>query len=306
MRSLLLTFAVVVLYSACAISLVVLNKLTLSKFETPIALLWIQALISAVLTRLLASGGIVKAHLDRPIMKCLMDSWQVNLLGALSVVLSAFSLQSIDASVFHILSRSLTIPFTVILSKVFLNDRVSYVSLIGCIFIVFGFYATITLETGSRGMVFTPLGIGLGVASAFIAAYHSVVIKKSVDKTFSDIEMVYYSNLFFVIFGFPLALFEDGNLSNILSDGDLTRMFFLSSFVIGSISIVFNFAVIMQVKFTSPLTHMVSSAFRGVVQNLVCVAVLKESFTGAKLIGTVLVLCGTLLYLAGKIRRKLD
>ena len=288
---------IVLFYICSATALVLLNKTILAAFGTPFTALWCQSIVSACLARSFSGSNFT----DRPLYETLKEQMDLNTIAAASLILSALSLQQVDASAFHTIARSLTIPFTVILAFLFLGSRPTKTSLFGCLLVAAGFASTVGLVfDSSRGLGFTKLGMILGVCAAGVAAMHSVMIKQAVDRKLTDSEMIYYSNVFYVIVGFPLMLLEDLKLLDILRDQESLVIFLAGTGLTGAIAMLFNLAVLSQVKFTSPLTHAISSAFRGVVQSLVSVYALREPFTGNKLTGMVLVTIGTLFYLLGK------
>jgi GDP-fucose transporter C1 len=52
----------------------------------------------------------------------------------------------------------------------------------------------------------------------------------------------------------------------------------------------------LQIKITSPVTHMVSSAIRGVVQTLIAISVLHETVSILRWLGILLTVSGGVIY----------
>ena len=283
-------------YTACAISLVILNKVLLSRFESPLACLWAQAIVSASVTRIICATGIFKGDFKTQTM---LDSWRVHAISSVSLVMGALSLQAVDASAFHTVARSLTIPMTAVFSRTLLGQSHSWILLCGCFLISLGYAATIWIDLGWRPS-FNSSGIFWGLASSIVSAVHTVWIKSSTRSNLSDAEAVYYGNLFFVIFAAPLLFLEGVQISRIIWRFEDTLYFLNASMAVGVIAVLFNFSIVIQIRATTPLTHAISSSMRGVIQNMVCLRVFDEPPTGGKLVGSVCVLLGTITYLWGK------
>jgi solute carrier family 35 (GDP-fucose transporter), member C1 len=64
----------------------------------------------------------------------------------------------------------------------------------------------------------------------------------------------------------------------------------------GVLGYLVNVAGFLQIKVTSPVTHMIASALRGVLQTLVAMAVLGDAVSGGNAAGIVLVLAGSCWY----------
>ena len=64
----------------------------------------------------------------------------------------------------------------------------------------------------------------------------------------------------------------------------------------GIFGYLINVAGFLQIKVTSPVTHMISSALRGVLQTLVAVACFGDKVTVGNAVGIALVLAGSSWY----------
>ena len=289
-------FSAVTFYTVFAISLVVLNKVLLSRFEAPLTSLWAQAIVSTSVTKIFTASGVVKVDFNA---RTMIDTWKVHAISSVSLIMGALSLQAVDASAFHTVARSLTIPMTALFSSILLHQSHSWLVVCGCLLISFGYATTLWIDLGWRPS-FTIAGIIFGLLASTVSAVHTVWIKSSARVNLSDAEAVYYGNLFFVIFASPLLWFERLQISRFLARVDDTLYFMNASLLVGVIAVLFNFSIIFQIRTTSPLTHAISSSMRGVLQNVVCLQVFNEPPTGGKLVGSFFVLLGTITYLWGK------
>jgi GDP-fucose transporter C1 len=64
----------------------------------------------------------------------------------------------------------------------------------------------------------------------------------------------------------------------------------------GFVGFLINIAGFLQIKVTSPVTHMVSSAVRGVLQTFVAMAIFDEIVSSQRWLGIFLTICGSIFY----------
>ena len=212
-----------------------------------------------------------------------------------------YCLKYVDAS-FYQIARGLVLPLTVIFSVLFLrNSRPSVRIFIACGAVTVGFFVGVFLDgshnsrTNSKGPSF--LGIFFGILSSMTTAAHAIVIKKSLDVVNGDaLELSWYSNILSSVLLLPLIVLA-GEVPDILAFistpafSSSTSNSPLATFLWGSlitVSLVLAFtrrvcvltpifqgivgwllsiAGVLSIKITSPITHMISSAVRGIVQS---------------------------------------
>jgi len=140
----------VLFYMFTSISMVMLNKYVLNSNDTPLFLLWGQLVIAIVLMHVMSWFQIIKIpHLRTNESKRLMPLILVNAFGLSA---NTFCLQHVDASLYQVRSiilikkvaRSLTLPFTVCLSIIYLNVKISPMVISSCLIIFAGFLSVIS------------------------------------------------------------------------------------------------------------------------------------------------------------------
>lgn len=209
-----------------------------------------------------------------------------------TISFSNYTLKYVDAS-FYQVARGMVLPFTVGTSFFLLHARPSLRILAACAVVTGGFFVGVFLD----GTKVSGLGVFFGVVSSMITALHSVVIKKSLDVVHgSALHLSWYTNLLSAVVLAPVIVVV-GELPGVMkllfgpNEAAAGEMSTLTTFVFGSIITVsaydlpsnirrcniyaqgvFGFlmsvASLMSIKVTSPITHMVSSAVRGVAASL--------------------------------------
>lgn len=148
------------------------------------------------------------------------------------------------------------------------------------------------------------MGIFFGIASSAVAAVHAVVIKKAI-KLLDDsaLDLGWYSNLLSAGIVLVLSLLvgegpkamqlltspsESGGLSTFVWGSFVTVCFhslvclqIYSRFILqqGVVGFLMSIASMLSIKVTSPITHMVSSAARGVAASVLGVWIFHDIIT---------------------------
>jgi len=234
-------------------------------------------------------------QVQRKVCVGLLPLVAINVLG---LSFNTVCLQYVDAS-FYQVARALVLPFTVLFSYIFLKQKSSAMILLSCSIVCMGFLIGVSSERLTISMV----GILFGVLSSVSTALHSVVIKKSLDVVQGNtMELVYYNNLLSIIAFTPLIFLfnEQTEIAKLLSGSDqynsLLKTFVSGIFVTGFFGFLINIAGFLQIKVTSPVTHMISSAFRGVVQTILGALIFGEILTSGRVGGIILILAGSCYY----------
>ncbi|CAG8728398.1 10684_t:CDS:2 [Dentiscutata erythropus] len=286
-------------YITTALIMVFVNKWVLNSVDLPFSLLWFQVTFAVILLHISAAFGLFRLPVvQKDICVGLLPLVFINVLG---LSFNTVCLQYVDAS-FYQVARALVLPFTVLFSYMFLNQRTSLMVLLSCFIVCTGFFVGVSSERLTLSM----LGVFFGICSSVSTALHAIVIKKSLDVVKGNtMELVYYNNLLSAIAFTPVILLagEHDDIFMLFSDPDPTseskssaRTFFIGIFVTGFFGFLINIAGFLQIKVTSPVTHMISSAFRGVVQTILGALLFQEILTSGRVGGIFIILLGSCLY----------
>ena len=162
----------------------------------------------------------------------------------------------------------MVLPFTVATSYVFLSARPSSRVLSACAIVTFGFFVGVFLD----GVNVSPAGIFFGVVSSMTTALHAVVIKKAMKLLDnSALALCWYMNLLssIVLGAVVLVSGEVPRIAALLyADSQVVKTFIWGSLITGVFGFLMGIASLLSIKVTSPITHMVSSAVRGVAVSL--------------------------------------
>ncbi|KAF9177527.1 hypothetical protein BGZ49_005611, partial [Haplosporangium sp. Z 27] len=166
------------------------------------------------------------------------------------------------------IARGLVLPFTVIFTYVLLRQPSSKLVLGACFIVFCGFYTGVTSEINV-----SQWGVFFGIISSVTTSLHAIVIKKSLAAVNnSSIDLVYYNNALSFMAMTPI-IFLSGESSLVLgylnSEGfSAFHAFLFAAFITGIFGFLVNLAGFLQISKTSPTTHMISGAVRGVTSNL--------------------------------------
>jgi len=284
--------------------MVMANKWVLSKTEVPLFFLFTQLLIAVLLFIAADFARLLPDRLtfDISICKGLVPMVGLNVL-ALSF--SNFTLKYVEAS-FYPVARGLILPFTVVTSSLMLGARPSLLILISCTIVTLGFFIGVFLD--GTGTV-SARGIFYGVTGSLITALHSVVIKKAMDVVSGSALMLsWYTNLLSSVLLLPISILvgEGPGIISLLSNnadpsqgaGGMTalRTFLWGSMITGTIGFAMSLASLLSIKVTSPITHMVSSAVRGVAASLLAMRFFGDVMTLGRATSIAVILGGSVYY----------
>lgn len=291
--------AVVGFYIVSSITTIMLNKAVLKESSTPLLFLWGQLCVAVVLlhaARLLGLLSLPPASLAA--FRQLLGLVAINVVG---LTLNTLCLANVDAVLYQV-ARSLILPMTVALSPVVHGTRPSARVLLACGIIFVGFVVGIFGERRLSATAVTTTGIVFGVLSSLSTSCHSFVIKSSFGRVQTQysgaFDLVYYNNLFSAVLLLPVLLLEAGPIAAFW--GGATRAHWQAllagTALAGASGLLINLAGFLQIKATSPITHTVSSAARGVLQTLAARLFLGEAITAPRCVGIGITLAGSCLY----------
>ncbi|CAA7266227.1 unnamed protein product [Cyclocybe aegerita] len=299
----LLVTGVVVFYLVAALSMVMANKWVLNTTTTPLFFLWAQLAIAAGLFIISDAMRLLPDRLTFDLATCkgLIPMVGLNVFG---LSFSNYTLKYVDAS-FYQVARGLVLPFTVCTSFIFLHARPSLRILLCCAVVTMGFFIGVFLD----GTPISLVGVFFGVASSAITAVHSVVIKQSLQVVGgSALSLSWYTNLLSaavilpllilagegpdvlkLLFGIDELLVKAGTMSPL-------RTFLWGSMITGILGFMMSIASLLSIKVTSPITHMVSSAVRGVAASLLGMWLFHDIITTGRASSIATILFGSILY----------
>ncbi|WAQ88726.1 hypothetical protein PtA15_10A145 [Puccinia triticina] len=297
-----LVFLTVSFYLVAALVMVFVNKWVLNSVSVPIFLLFCQLVIAVVLLKLSHIFGLIK--LPQKTFRSLFNSaTQFKLLKSISpmvlinvsgLIFNTYCLKFVDAS-FYQVARGLILPFTIFASHMFLGTRASIKIYISVGIVCMGFM----LGVSSERFTVSHLGVLLGILSSVTTAIHAIIVKQTLEKVPSTIALTYYSNGLSALIVLPLIFLvgETPTIFALFSDGyDRFRTFFLGTLITGLFGFFICIAGLLSIKVTSPVTHMISSAVRGVIQTILGAVVFSDKITSGRVTGIGMILVGSIYY----------
>ncbi|GAA5916167.1 hypothetical protein JCM6882_005404 [Rhodosporidiobolus microsporus] len=285
-------------YLVAAIVMIMVNKWVLNKVQIPLFFLFCQLGIAVILLQLCALFGYMKLpRMDYTTCKGLAPLIACNVLG---LAFNTYCLQYVDAS-FYQIARGLVLPFTVFFSWYLLGSRSSRPTLIAVFIVCIGFALGVSGEIHS-----TMLGTTLGVLSSVTTAVHAIVVKRSLSVVSGTLDLAYYSNLLSALVILPFVVLSGEIwtvLDMLLGDGGEEGAF--GTFMTGAaVTGVFGFLIciagFLSIKVTSPISHMISAAVRGVLQTFLGMWLFNDVVGAGRGFGIVFILSGSVYYVYTK------
>ncbi|KAI9432941.1 hypothetical protein H4582DRAFT_1990107 [Lactarius indigo] len=285
----------VTFYLVAALAMVMINKWVLNVTTAPLFFLFAQFIIAVILFYFFHALKIITLpmmRVDAPILKGLASTVIFNVL-ALST--SNYSLKFVDAS-FYQVARGLLLPFTILTSYIMLQTRPSVRILLSCSIVTSGFFTGVFLDSTQV----SALGIFFGASSSLLSALHAAVMKRGFEVVEgSALSMSWYSNLLssVLLVPFIIVLGEGPAVLELLSgraEGFWT--FIIGSVATGSVGFLLSIASVLSIKVTSPITHMISSAIRGVAASILGVALFGDILTLGRMWAILIILGGSIYY----------
>ncbi|KAJ7725602.1 hypothetical protein B0H14DRAFT_3519291 [Mycena olivaceomarginata] len=286
-----LVTAVVLFYIVAALAMVMAQVLNVT--DAPLFFLLVQLIIAVLLFGIADVLRILPNRLtfDLKICKGLVYVVGLNVLG---LSFSNYTLKYVDAS-FYQVARGLVLPFTVGVSFAVLHSRPSSRILVSCAAVTAGFFCGVLLD----GTPLSLVGVAFGVSSSSITALASVINKQSlavVDG--SAILLSWYANLLSAIALAPIVLIAgEGPSVARPSFGDpKRRRSRCCRCLLGGLGFLMSLAGILSIKVTSPITHMVSSAVRGVAQSFLGLWYFHDIISRGRAASIAIILGGSIYY----------
>ena len=228
--------------------------------------------------------------------------WSLILINVVGLSVNTFCLKHIDASLYQV-ARSLILPFTLFLEFIVLQRRTTLPVFLSCAVVTLGFVIGLFGDSQSENTDanVSMLGVFFGVASSMTTAVHAIVIKKSLAVVDGNaLELAWYNNVLSAVGLIPLILVSGevsgmSNAQTLISPENRSRLVW-GVLVTGVFGFLINIAGFLQIKVTSPVTHMISSAVRGVLQTFLAVYLFNELLTVSRASGILFILIGSTAY----------
>ncbi|KAJ7703796.1 hypothetical protein B0H16DRAFT_1638427 [Mycena metata] len=303
---------VVVYYIVAALVMVLVNKAVLKNVpELPFTFLFIQVFIAVVLLRLLAWANRTRLGHHIPVefeLPMFNRGVVVNLLPYLTVgiaglVFNTICLANVDAAFFQI-ARGLLLPFTILVSSVVNHTQPQPKVVFAAFVVTCGFLigSAPSLSGRSPGSIShdSALGLFCGCMSSFVLSVHAVLKKPALAHVGqSALALSYYGNLFSTTALLPCLILhgELGILRARYYDVDAQWWtFIVGCLVTGFFGFLLGISHSLSIKVTSPITHMFSSAAKGVIQTILSMWIFSDVLTRSRFYSIVSITCGTIFY----------
>ncbi|KIV86184.1 hypothetical protein PV11_01814 [Exophiala sideris] len=276
-----------------ALAVTIINKSVLNTLPVPVMLLLCQSVMCIIFIGLGYSFRLCRPpKLDYTYIRAVAPLLAMKLIAQLS---KTYCLLNVNAS-FYQIARGLLLPLTIMLSCTFLpGSKPSTWALLACLVTTAGFLMGVSGETVAQT---SHLGIAWGVWSSLTTALETVVVKHLALKT-NVLDMVYVTSLA-TIPVYALMVVLNGELRQTAALGLMHPVmvrFEKKVFVSGVFNFALSAAAYLQIRVTSPTTHMVSTAARGVLQSVLAVFFLgAERLTASRVKSMAVILTGTMLY----------
>ncbi|KAH7101204.1 hypothetical protein BKA62DRAFT_703877 [Auriculariales sp. MPI-PUGE-AT-0066] len=307
-QSRLAIFSAVSFYFVAAIAMIIANKWVLNKSNTPLFFLFMQLLVAVALLFVCRILRILKFPVEVSAAKAkgLIPLVLINVTG---LSFNNFTLQLVDASYYQV-ARGLLVPFTVATSFIFLHSRPSLKVLGACAIVTSGFLVGVLLDQSysSFGNSNATLGVTCGLISTLTTSLHAVVIKRSLDVVNGDtLELAWYTNLLSALVLVPVihlagetpAVYDLMTIVEAAkSDASWTtwQTFLVGTAITGLFGFLICIAGFLSIKVTSPVTHMVSSAVRGVFQSVLGIWLFGDIISNGRWSSIVVIILGSVYY----------
>ncbi|TPX54570.1 hypothetical protein PhCBS80983_g05884 [Powellomyces hirtus] len=297
----------VIFFMVTSIAMLMANKVVLLEVALPVTILWAQILVSIVLMHL---GAVCKLFTIPKIdTRICVKLWPLTAINVVGLIFNTYTLHLGDAS-FYQIARGMVLPLTVLLSW-FYFARPSNMVLLSSSIVAIGYALGAFLDSSAAHIPASALMFG--AFSSITTAAHVIIIKKAMVHTGGrTMELVYYNNVLSAAC-FPVIIVLGGEAAKCLEylrehnppektvggntkeDVDV-RTFVYGCLLTGILGFLLNVASFLQIKITSPVTHSVSAAARGVLQTFIAVWLFDEIVTSARAGSILVITAGSALY----------
>ncbi|KAJ7856727.1 hypothetical protein B0H14DRAFT_3085313 [Mycena olivaceomarginata] len=291
---------VVTFYIVAALVMIIINKAVLNNTpDLPFTLLFIQCLIAVLLLRLLSWVNTTSLRRVNPIdwetpkihHGVMVDLFPYFAVGISGLVFNTLCLTNVDASFFQI-ARGLALPFTVAVSAAHNHVRPRLQVVVAAFIVTCGFF----IGTAPK----SETALFYGSMSSLLLAVHAVLKKSALGHVGNSvITLSYFGNIVSTALLLACMILhgEVGVLRNRFQDLNMDwTPFLVGSAVTGFFGFLLGIANSLSVKVTSPVTHMFSSAAKGVIQTILGVCIFSDVITLSRFYSIAIIIGGTVYY----------
>jgi len=202
-----------------------------------------------------------------------------------------FCLKYVEVSFYNV-ARSLSLVFNVLFTYLVLGNVTSGATCATLVLVCVGFYVGIDGEIN-----FSLIGTICGVFSSVFVSLNSIYTAKVLPKVDGDKSLLlYYNNVNGAILFLPLVFLFELSLLQEHFQKFLSFQFWLAMILTGVMGYAIGLVTVMQVKYTSPLTHNISGTAKAAVQSLLAFYIWGNEATFKGILGIFFVIMGSGLY----------
>jgi len=298
---------VVSAYWIVSISMVYLNKVLLSdggaSLKAPLFITLFQSIVSCGICWILGMYGEVNRSAK---VESFTTEWtlisSVKSSTALAVLplslifvgmvgFNNLCLQFVEVSFYNV-ARCLSLVFNVTLSYFVLGKSTSWNVCLTLLLVIAGFTLGIDGEIN-----FSFIGTLYGVTSSLFVSLSSIYTAKVLPLVSNDkSQLIFYNNFNAVWLLVPLIAFFESRYILEHFDKMLSPTFWFCMVLASIMGFSVALVTVLQIKFTSPLTHNISGTAKAAVQSILAYYIWKNPASEIGLLGLGLVLIGSALY----------
>ena len=194
---------------------------------------------------------------------------------------------------FYNVARSLTIVTNVIFTYVLLGERTSLKVCATLAIVILGFYIGVEGE-----LDFSLIGTVFGVASSCFVSLNAIYTKKTMPLVDGDKWKLSWYNNINAALGFLPLIFLAGEHRELMNKTDvlLSSYYWFVMLIAGVLGFAIGIVTVMQINYTTPLTHNISGTVKACVQTILAILIFQAPWTWQGLSGIGLTIGGSLLY----------
>jgi GDP-fucose transporter C1 len=262
---------------------VFLNKYLLSspdlRLDAPLFVTWFQCLVAVAacwalpLLRPFHSFFETFPHFSVK-LEVALKTLPLSIVFVGMIAFNNLCLKEIGVSFYNV-GRSLTTMWNIVLTYLMLGQKTSPKALMCCVILVIGFLLGLDQESSLGDLSIK--GVIYGVLASLFVALNAIYVKKIMPIVDGDSwRLTLYNNLNAFFLFLPLMVMS-GEHSVVANFDKLGSLYFWTMMVLaGFFGVAIGLVTMLQIKFTSPLTHNISGTAKACAQTVIAVWVNSE------------------------------